>query len=216
VDARGVLGCLIDPLCGGELAHDPGIAVAARAGRHNLGADRLAAIVRTMGEAHRIEQAIASADAEDVDLRTLMATLADGYRDLLAPRRVELQLPGAPLYLHCAPELVVQALDKLIDNARGFTPEDGWVRITLDAQPGGALIRVANQGPLLPPSMQHRLFDSMVSLRSERRGSVHLGFGLYVVRLVTELHRGNAKAENLPGGEGVAFTLTLGSLPRRR
>ena len=44
MDAGGVLGRLIDPLLRGELAHESGVAVAARAGRDDLRARRLAAV----------------------------------------------------------------------------------------------------------------------------------------------------------------------------
>jgi two-component system, OmpR family, sensor histidine kinase ChvG len=172
--------------------------------------------VRAMSEAGRIEQAIHGAEAEDVDLVELLERCASGYRTLLSPRALQLQLPQAPLRLHCAPELLVQALDKLIDNARGFTPENGWVRITLECIDDGARLRVANQGPSLPATASHRLFESLVSLRPERGGGVHLGFGLYLVRLVAELHRGKVAARNLPDGDGVEFELSLRALPRQR
>jgi two-component system, OmpR family, sensor histidine kinase ChvG len=182
--------------------------------RAQSGSQRLALIVRAMSEASRIEQAIGSAEAEPIDLTGLLHDCADGYRALLAPRQLSLDLPERPLPLHCAPELVVQALDKLIDNARGFTPEPGWVRIALDPLPQGARLRVANSGPLLPEAMAGRLFDSMVSLREARRGAVHLGFGLYVVRLVAELHGGRAWATDLPTADGVEFAFEVHGLPR--
>jgi two-component system, OmpR family, sensor histidine kinase ChvG len=184
--------------------------------RARAGSDRLAAIVRAMSEAGRIEQAIHGAEAEDADLVELLERCASGYRTLLSPRALQLQLPQATLRLHCAPELLVQALDKLIDNARGFTTDNGWVRMTLECIEDGARLRVANQGPALPATASHRLFESLVSLRPERGSGVHLGFGLYIVRLVTELHRGTVAARNLPDGDGVEFELTLRALPRQR
>ena len=45
-------------------------------------------------------------------------------------------------------------------------------------------------------------------------GAAHLGFGLYVVRLVADLHRGHAEARNLPIGDGVEFVLHLRGMPR--
>jgi signal transduction histidine kinase len=88
--------------------------------------------------------------------------------------------------------------------------------------------------------MQERLFDSLVSVRPSaparplpaieglpitsapaRRGSEaradapHLGLGLYVVRMIADLHRGEARARNLADGSGVEFTLVLRGMPRR-
>jgi signal transduction histidine kinase len=141
--------------------------------------------------------------------------------------------------MHGAPELIAQALDKLFDNARSFAPQDGWIRLSLHSSADGAEIRVANSGPLLPPAMQERLFDSLVSVRPsaparppsavhglagtgvDRHGSEaradapHLGLGLYVVRMIADLHRGEARARNLADGSGVEFTLVLRGMPRR-
>lgn len=189
------------------------------------GAERLGAIVRAMSEASRMERAIAAADAEDFDLAAVVRGCVEAYRTLVAPRRLDGDLPASPLIMHGAPELIAQALDKLFDNARSFTPDDGWLRISLSARDEGAEIAVANSGPLLPPTMQDRLFDSLVSMRSPaamksgeptgRADAPHLGLGLYVVRLIAEAHRGEASARNLGDGSGVEFCLRLRGMPRR-
>lgn len=180
------------------------------------GIERMGTLVRTMSEVTRIEHAIEAAEAEPFDLRGLLADCAESYRGLLHPRPLHLVLPPGPLPLRGSPELVVQALDKLVDNARGFCPEDGWVRLSLAAEGEGARVALANQGPDLPEAMRARLFDSLVSLRGKPQraeGATHLGFGLYVVKLVAELHRGHAEARNLPGGDGVEFVLHLRGMP---
>ena len=181
------------------------------------GVERMGHLVRTMSEVTRIEHAIEAAEAEDLDLHALLRGCAEAYEALLAPRSLQLELPAGPLPLRAAPELLVQALDKLVDNARGFTPEAGWVRLSAAREEGGVRIALANQGPLLPETMRGRLFDSLVSLRDSSQraeGAAHLGFGLYVVRLVADLHRGHAEARNLPAGDGVEFVLHLRGMAR--
>ena len=190
------------------------------------GADRLGAIVRAMSEASRLERAIGGVEGEDFDLVAVLRGCIEAYAPLAAPRRVEGELPPAPLIVHGAPELIAQALDKLFDNARSFAPEDGWIRLTLRADADGAEIRVINSGPLLPSAMQERLFDSLVSVRPSltsraveqgalRTDAPHLGLGLYVVRMIAELHGGEARARNLADGSGVEFIVTLRGMPRR-
>ncbi len=182
------------------------------------GVARLGALVRAMSESSRMERSITSAEPEDVDLRDVVRGCADAYRALIGPRRLDCVLPDAPLVLHCAPELVAQALDKLFDNALSFTPEQGWLRLSLSPIENGAQIELANQGPLLPEAMQGRLFDTLVSLRDKATpGDVpHLGLGLYVVRLVAERHHGVATARNLDDASGVAFALQLHGMSRQR
>jgi two-component system sensor histidine kinase ChvG len=188
-------------------------------GRARDGVDRLGAIVRAMSEASRMERAIASTEPEDFDLRAVVQACAEGYRPLLAPRALKLMLPPQPLPFHGAPELIAQALDKLVDNARSFCPEEGWVLLALAPGSDGAELAVANSGPALPAAMQDRLFDSLVSLREPAQrgsGAPHLGLGLHIVRLIAELHRGSARARNLPGGGGVEFRLSLRGMARSR
>ena len=182
------------------------------------GVTRLVALVRAMSEASRMERAIAAAEPEDVDLREVVRGCANAYRPLAGDRRLDCILPDEPLHLHCAPEPIAQALDKLFDNALSFTPADGWLRLSLTAVDGGAEIELANQGPPLPATMQGRLFDSLVSMRDKATpgDAPHLGLGLYVVRLVAERHGGVALARNLDGGDGVAFVLRLSGMPRQR
>jgi two-component system sensor histidine kinase ChvG len=182
------------------------------------GAARLGALVRAMSESSRMERSITTAEPEDVDLRDVVRGCADAYRALIGARRLDCVLPEAPLVLHCAPELIAQALDKLFDNALSFTPEQGWLRLRLSPLEHGAQIELANQGPLLPEAMQGRLFDTLVSLRDKATpGDVpHLGLGLYVVRLIAERHHGVATARNLGDGSGVAFALQLHGMSRQR
>ncbi|HET9485487.1 MAG TPA: ATP-binding protein, partial [Xanthomonadales bacterium] len=181
--------------------------------------DRLIGILRAMSEASRVERAIASAEAEDFDLAELVRGSAGAYRDLIAPRRLELDAPSSRLAFHGAPDLIAQALDKLIDNARSFTPADGWIRLALVRADDSVELAVANQGPPLPERMGERLFDSLVSVRDPRAqpdASPHLGLGLFIVRLVAELHGGEAVAANLPDGSGVEFRLRLRGMARAR
>ena len=62
------------------------------------------------------------------------------------------------------PELMAQLLDKLVDNAAGFSTS-GQVRIRLHVEDGHALLRVMNDGPGLPDGRTD-LFESMVSYRA--------------------------------------------------
>jgi len=173
------------------------------------GAERLRAILRAMSEAGRIERAVDVAEAEEFDLAALVSNAGAGYRDLAGSRQLRLQVPTREIPIHGAPELIHQALDKLVDNALSFSPADGWIEIGCATTVEGATVWVSNQGPPLPEEMQDRLFESLVSLRHGGTDSPHLGLGLYIVRLVAELHQGEAQASNRPQGDGVVFSLEL-------
>lgn len=49
----------------------------------------------------------------------------------------------------------------------------------------------------------------MQSARRETGQDIHLGLGLYIVRLIAEFHHGRATAENLADGSGVQFSVEI-------
>lgn len=184
--------------------------------RARQGADRLNGILRAMGEASRIERAIEAAESEEFDLVALLRNLHAAYGALTAPRELRLDVPTEPCMISGAPDLIAQALDKLIDNALSFTPTAGSIGLAVVPLKRGFEVSVSNSGPPLKEEMRAKLFDSLVSLRQGRSDAPHLGLGLYIVRLIATLHQGQALAENLADGAGVKFSLQLVGMPRRR
>ncbi len=177
--------------------------------RARSGAERLVQILRAMSEATRMERAIASAEGESFDLRAVITGATAAYRDIAGSRQIVCEVPKDPVTLFGAPELIHQALDKLVDNALSFTADGGQITIALRHVEGAIHLDVTNPGPRLPEKMRGRLFDSLVSMRDGKAGSPHLGLGLYIVRLIAELHSGYAKAQDLADESGVVVTLHL-------
>jgi signal transduction histidine kinase len=177
--------------------------------RAQEGVERQAAIVRAMSEASRLEAAIGAAEWEQVDLVEFVTRCVAGYRTLHAGRRLDLRLPPESMPLDCAPDLLAQALDKLVDNAFSLIGPDDEVAIELRRVGDRYELAVRNTGSTLPDDFRERLFDSLVSLRAKRGDEPHLGLGLYIVRLVVAAHDGEVAARNLPGGAGVEFLISL-------
>ena len=176
------------------------------------GAERLAKILNAMSSARRIEQAIASAELEEFVLADFLRDLISAYADLHTEKNFILSLheSARAQAVRAAPDLLVQLMDKLIDNATDFCPPGGLIEVSVRADKQQALIRVYNDGPLLPEAMQHQMFDSMVSVRENQdAGKPHLGLGLYIVKLIVEFHRGKIKAYNAEHGRGVEFHLSF-------
>jgi len=173
--------------------------------RAEEGLGRLNTILQRMSEASRLEQSLRTAERERYDLVPVVRGCVEGYRLAYPNVRIALVLPVRRVEVEGSPDLAAQLLDKLVENAVDFCRTGEPIRVTLEEQGGAALLGVENKGPLLPADMQGRLFESMVSIRGERRpGAPHLGLGLYVARLIVEFHGGSIAAENLPTADGVA------------
>ncbi|MDJ0711545.1 MAG: histidine kinase dimerization/phospho-acceptor domain-containing protein [Woeseiaceae bacterium] len=174
--------------------------------RAREGADRLRRILNAMSEASRVEELMANAEPERFDLATVLSSTIDAYRDVYQQRNFSFSCETDDATMNGSPELVIQMLDKLADNAVDFSADGDSIEIGLRRVDGILRLSVANPGPALPDRMRAQLFDSMVSVRSGK-DSRHLGIGLYIAKLIAEGHGGRIAADNIEGG--VEFNVML-------
>jgi two-component system sensor histidine kinase ChvG len=177
--------------------------------RARQGSERLNAILVAMGAATRVEEAIGSAERSHFDLLPLLESAVAAYRGAFPERRFAAELPPGPVMLDGAPDLIVQMLDKLIENAVDFSPPGSTITVRLLLTPQAAVLEVENPGPPLPSEAPGRLFESLWQSRGGGDGRPHFGLGLYIVRLIAEFHGGSASAGNLEGGGGARFSIRL-------
>jgi signal transduction histidine kinase len=173
------------------------------------GTSRLQSILSALGAAARVEESIRQAEFVNVDLRELLASAVAAYRDGFKGVRFALETPPDPCFLRGAPDLLVQLLDKLVENAVDFCPSGGTITVLLERRAGNYVLQVQNDGPPIPPALHGRLFESLFEQRQDRDDKPHFGLGLYIVRLIAEFHGGTAVAANRAGGGGAVFTITL-------
>jgi two-component system, OmpR family, sensor histidine kinase ChvG len=177
--------------------------------RAREGTQRLQSILSALGAAARVEESIKQSERVNFDLRELMISAVAAYRDGFPATRFELQTPEDACFARGAPDLMVQLLDKLIENAVDFCPQDGTVTVRLERVQAFYRLQVANDGPLIPEALMGRLFESLFEQRPGGDDKPHFGLGLYIVRLVAEFHGGTAVAANREDGSGVVFSIML-------
>lgn len=174
--------------------------------RARSGAQRMQKILQAMSEASRVEELIENAEPERFDLHAVLTTTVDAYADAWSDRRFIYHGSDAGAVVDGSPELVVQLLDKLVDNAVDFSRRGDVITVRLAAREQYAVITVHNPGPPLPAKMRSQLFDSMVSVRGEGADR-HLGLGLFIARLIAVGHGGTIAAFDADGG--VAFEVRI-------
>ena len=172
---------------------------------------RMGNILAKIRDATVLEEALRQDEQEEFDLAAaLNAWVTKGYNQAFPAREFELQVPDNPVPVFADPDRIYQMLDKLVENAVDFSPVDSCIKITLTCTRKEAELSVANEGSELDSEMMNQIFDSMVSLRDSKGDSGHMGLGLYVVRTITEFHKGMVKAQNRADGiSGTIFSVTL-------
>ncbi len=176
--------------------------------RAEQGVERISQILQAMSEATRLEKSIEQAERERFDLARVVSEAVAAYQSLDTDHRLTYDGPGQGLAMEGSPELLVQMLDKLIENARDFTPPGKRILIGLAKRGAGYRLVVENDGPPLPEAMIDSIFGAFVSLR-EGQQEGHLGQGLVIVKLVVQFHKGRVRARNREDGSGVVFEISF-------
>ena len=182
--------------------------------RAQLGIKRLSTILNNMSEATRLEQAIQSSEREEFDITALLEGYVAGYRMTYSSHEFTFNNQHEGTMLSGSADLFGQMLDKIIANALEFSPTHTVIKVTFGQSGNHHLLTIDNDGPPLPHDMQDKLFDSMVSVRSEHGSTQpHLGLGLYMAKVIAQFHGADIQIENrlTADGEhlGVRVTLTF-------
>ena len=146
----------------------------------------------------------------DLDLRhhslqSILAAVLDLTAADLARQHVtvETTAPADPIPVRVDDALIRQALLNIVLNgAQAMEPLGGTLTITLSAEPHTATLRIADQGPGIPPTALPRIFDLYFTTKAT--GS---GIGLAMTSRIIQLHGGAIHVDSTP--QGATFTVTL-------
>lgn len=103
--------------------------------------------------------------------------------------------------------LINQAVSNLLDNALDFTPAGGSITVTAEVAGGEVVLRVVNQGELIPEFALPRLTERFYSLPRPSTGRKSTGLGLNFVLEVAQLHGGRLQMGNRADGVEAALYL---------
>ncbi|GAA2080012.1 ATP-binding protein [Streptomyces albiaxialis] len=173
---------------------------------------------------------LAAGESQERLIEALL-TLASGERGLDLDRRAPLDLaevtgevlrglaPGPAVGTGLArartygdADLVARLAANLVENARRYTPPDGWIHVHTGTSEGNALLHVANSGPAIPAQRIPALFQPFQRLDESRAAAPEgHGLGLSIVAAIARAH--GARVRAVPGPEGglavtVAFSRT--------
>lgn len=185
--------------------------------RASGGADQLGAIIRALVESTRLEQTVQQSQMQNVDLMEWFRGCVARYKQVYPQANINAQIKfpsvhSEDIQVYAAAELLLQAFDKLVNNAIGFST-DGTITLLLEPliENGQKMVRLAveNNGPQISNERQAQLFDPMFSDRTKDDGELHMGLGLYIVRMIAESHQGRVSVSNTKTGVQVGLIIPL-------
>jgi signal transduction histidine kinase len=101
------------------------------------------------------------------------------------------------------------AISNLVENAIKYNVEDGWVRVSLNADHKYFYVKVADSGIGIPEDAQDSIFDRFYRVDKARsRGTGGTGLGLSITKSAIHMHRGAIKVYSKEN-EGTTFTVRI-------
>jgi two-component system sensor histidine kinase GlrK len=116
--------------------------------------------------------------------------LAD-HKIAMLSRHLQPDINLQPLVLQGDREKLRILVDNLVSNAIKYSPDGSQLSISLQAQRGNAVLRVADNGPGIPVEEQERVFDAFYQGAPADKGAVRgTGLGLSIAREYAQAHGG--------------------------
>jgi two-component system sensor histidine kinase/response regulator len=174
-------------------------------------AQRLIGLVSNLLDLAKIEAGQAQPEYFDLRVSDVVRQVVVGLSFSAKAKAIEIQLtvaPGEPLLQADALRLS-QVFHNLLNNAIKFTPAGGQVYVTIEPEPGGVRVHVADTGMGISPTDLPHLFEKFKQTRVRgTAGETGSGLGLAIVRQLVELHGGFVEVAS-EVGRGSIFTIHL-------
>lgn len=131
--------------------------------------------------------------------------VAAGLNNTVTVLKAKARAKAATVVVDAAPGLrqargfageLSQIWANLIDNALDAIPESGRVEVTARCDKQKVVVRVADNGPGIPPEIRERIFDPFFTTKPMGQGT---GLGLDIVRRLVRHNEGEISFESQPG-----------------
>lgn len=148
---------------------------------------------------------------EAVDLNAIVERSLNEHRQLDGTHELVLDRSREPAIALTDPARVERILENLLSNAIKFSPEGSTVRISVEATPDEAAVKVTDEGVGIPAGELALIFQRF-HRAATAKGAPGVGLGLSGAREVARRMGGDLTAES-EEGRGSTFTLRIPTQP---
>lgn len=174
---------------------------------------RLARLVQQTLDLSRQENHAAPLRLDLVDIVQLTKTIVNNQHQLFRNKGLHLRFmdetQGKSAKITCDADMITQCIINLMSNAMRYTPEDGWVVVSVRGNRTYVMVTVRDTGIGIAKDDLARIFGRFWRADASRaREAGGLGVGLAVTKQIVERHHGFIAVES-ELEKGTTFTIHL-------
>lgn len=172
--------------------------------------ERMTKIINDLLSMVKTEKNTANMVISNININDLLEKLLKRLRPIAATRNIEVIYESYRPVMADVDEVKMSiALNNLIENAVKYNYDDGWVRVTLNADHKFFYVKIEDSGVGIPDEFQDKVFERFYRVDKARsRETGGTGLGLALTRNVVLLHRGSIKLYSKEK-EGTTFTVRI-------
>lgn len=172
--------------------------------------DRENRIITDLLSLVKMDKKTADLSIQHMDINQLLEDILKRLRPIADKRSIDLILDSfRPVEADVDEIKFTSAISNLVENAIKYNVDDGWVRVSIDADHKYFYVTVADSGMGIPEDSLGRIFERFYRVdKSHSREIGGTGLGLAITRSTIAMHHGVIKVFSREG-EGTTFSVRI-------
>lgn len=158
----------------------------------------------------KMDKKASTLNISQVNINELLEVLLKRLRPLATKRNIEIIFESfRPVVAEIDEVKMSLAFSNLVENAIKYNIDNGWIRVSLNADHKYFYVKIADSGVGIPEDCQDQIFERFYRVDKARsRETGGTGLGLSITRNAILMHKGAIKLYSKEG-EGTTFTIRL-------
>ena len=172
--------------------------------------DRMNKIVNDLLSLVKMDKSAVQMSIEEVNINEFIEGILKGITPIASKRNIEIIFESVrPVSAQIDSVKLGMAFTNIIENAVKYNFDNGWVKVTLNADHKFFYLRVADSGVGIPEELQDHIFERFYRVDKARsRETGGNGLGLAITRNAILLHRGCIKVHSVEK-QGTTFAVRI-------
>ncbi len=172
--------------------------------------DRESKIITDLLSLMKLDKNAVALNITSIDMNGMLELILKRLRPIAATRNIELVFESfRPVTAEIDEVKLTLAFSNLVENAIKYNYDDGWVKVSLNADHKFFYVKVTDSGVGIPEDVQDMVFERFYRVDKARsRETGGTGLGLSITKSIVLMHSGEVKLFSREK-EGTTFTVRI-------